>query len=460
MNDSRNGDNDQEALKQKHDEASVSTADPAQETEPQGVRAEQKGSDETAEPAASSAIRATADQSKTRAHKSHSGRSLGWFAVIIAMLALVLGTQPFWPWQIPGLSQTDDSGLALIELQTELRQSLRQAEEAQQQQAAMLRTVETRVEDQREALQAMQNASDMDQANAEFEARLDTGLTELQTRIGQLQGDRNTAEAALNARVDSLEAQTLQRLDEMNARVDSVGEDLDDSDRNLRERLILVQIEALLTLGQDRLELDDDVAGASLAWQRAADRLQTLDAPAFEPLRQSIEREQRLIEQYRADQSPALSVGQRFNQLNQMADQVNDWPTRGPVDTIQDAGVTDEATPDGWGARVGQALSGLVRIENVEQAAPSALEAEQARSRIQSGLRAAALASARQDWALNRLLIESVEDDIQATLNTTNTAVERALAQLELLKTEPQAAALPLLGEAHAQVLRWLERSQ
>lgn len=464
MNDSRNGNHDQEASEQKHDEASASIADSAQETESQATGAEPESPEKKVEPVASSSVNTKKDEPVTRAQASRGGGSLSWFALLIALVALVLATQPYWPWQIPGLSDQDDADTALIELQTELRQSLRQSEQVQ---TEALRALEIRIDDQREAVQALQNVSASDPADAELEARLESllesrleiGLTELQTRVGQLQGAQNAAEAALTARIESQEAQTQRRLEAMDARIESVGEDLDDSDRNLRERLVLVQVEALLALGQDRLELDGDASGASMAWQRAADRLQTLDVPAFESLRQSIEREQRLIEQYRASQS-TLSVEQRFSQLNQMAEQVDDWPVRGPIDEVQDADESDEAASDGWSARVGQALSGLVRIENVEQAGPSALEAEQARARIQSGLRTAALASARQDWSLNRSLIESVEDEIRATLNTTSAEVEHALTQLELLKAEPQAAAVPSLGEAREQIFRSLERSQ
>lgn len=463
MNDPRNGDHEKSAP-EPHDADAAPGDDPAQETKAEEQSASPDETPHNTAPASAGAStyketvdKETADKETAPTQASRGGGVVSWFAVLIALLALVLATQPHWPWQMPGFSGPNDTDSALTEFEAEVRRELQQS---QRQQTAELRDASNRIEAQERAMQSLQAALDAEQPYAELESRLDTALAELQNRIGQFQGDRNSLESGMNARMEAMEARTQRQLEQMAVRLESVGEDLDDTDRNLSERLTLIQVEALLTLGRDRLELDGDAVGASLAWQRAAGRLQSLDGPAFEPLRQSIERERSLIDQYRADQT-ALSVDQRFNQLNRIAEQVQGWPLRSSSTEVdQPADEQYETTSEGWGARVGQALAGLVRIENVEQAGPSALEAEQARARIQSALRTAALASAQQDWALNRSLIEWAEEEIRAMLNSSNAAVERALEQLNELKAEPEPTPLPSLGESRGQVMRLLEQSQ
>ena len=458
MNDPRNGDHEKSAP-EPHDADAAPGDGPAQETKAKEQSASPGETPHNTAPASAGAstYKETVDKETAPIQASRGGGVVSWFAVLIALLALVLATQPYWPWQIPGFSGPNDTDSALTELEAEVRRELQQS---QRQQTAELRDASNRIEAQERAMQSLQDALDAEQPYAELESRLDTALAELQNRIGQFQGDRNSLEAGMNARMEAMEARTQRQLEQMAVRLESVGEDLDDTDRNLSERLTLIQVEALLTLGQDRLELDGDAVGASLAWQRAAGRLQSLDGPAFEPLRQSIARERSLIDQYRVDQT-ALSVDQRFNQLNRIAEQVQGWPLRSSSTEVdQPADEQDETTSEGWGARVGQALAGLVRIENVEQAGPSALEAEQARARIQSVLRTAALASAQQDWALNRSLIEWAEEEIRAMLDSSNAAVERALEQLNELKAEPEPTSLPSLGESRGQVMRLLEQSQ
>ena len=81
---------------------------------------------------------------------------------------------------------------------------------------------------------------------------------------------------------------------------DSLGR-LADPDRHGPQALRLDQIELLLVIGQQRLLLDDDVAGASRALALAAPLLDGLDDPAHLNLRQALVQEQAALQALGAD---------------------------------------------------------------------------------------------------------------------------------------------------------------
>ena len=76
---------------------------------------------------------------------------------------------------------------------------------------------------------------------------------------------------------------------------------LADPDRHGAQALRLDQIELLLVIGQQRLHLDDDVAGALRALALAAPLLDGLDDPAYLNLRQALVQEQAALQDLGAD---------------------------------------------------------------------------------------------------------------------------------------------------------------
>ncbi|MEM7054576.1 MAG: uroporphyrinogen-III C-methyltransferase [Pseudomonadota bacterium] len=451
---------------------------------------------------------ASADQAEADSEKSISNQGKhgpipalvktdkGWavLALLIALLAIALASYPYWSWRIAGLPAPNDHSDTLTELRQELDQLQRQRalmqaelerqiegqdhsirqlgnqlEEIQQtiaSQSLLDDQFDARIAAQIESLlqTELQSQSELQQASqatiqAQLDERLTTMLTDLDSRIELLQNQQAEVESNHSNRMQVFEDRNREQFEQMTTRLESVGQELDDTSQNASERLLLVQLEALLAMGQDRLELAGDAAGARMALERALQRLQTQDIAEFAALEQSIRREQGLIEKYLEDDS-GLSVERRFIRLNELAEQVPEWPAHDQIassSTQSDA--ASDAAAEGWGARVGQALSGLVRIENVDQAGPSAPEIEQTRIRIQHALRAAALAGARQDWDLNQALIEVVRHDMQTVLNTRSSAVMQAMEELDTLKARPDRSGIPALGEARERVISLLERS-
>lgn len=88
---------------------------------------------------------------------------------------------------------------------------------------------------------------------------------------------------------------------------------LADPDRNGAQALRLDQIELLLSIGQQRLQLDDDVAGALRALALAAPLLDGLDDPAYLNLRQALVQEQAALQALGAD--PRLRARALLDQL-------------------------------------------------------------------------------------------------------------------------------------------------
>ncbi|GAB1406447.1 uroporphyrinogen-III C-methyltransferase [Thermomonas brevis] len=76
---------------------------------------------------------------------------------------------------------------------------------------------------------------------------------------------------------------------------------LADPDRHGAQALRLDQIELLLVIGQQRLQLDDDIAGAQRALALAAPLLDGLDDPAYLNLRQALLQEQAALQALGAD---------------------------------------------------------------------------------------------------------------------------------------------------------------
>ena len=93
---------------------------------------------------------------------------------------------------------------------------------------------------------------------------------------------------------------------------DSVSK-LADPDRHGAQALRLDQIELLLSIGQQRLQLDDDLDGARRALALAAPLLDGLDDPAYLNLRQALAQEQAALDALGAD--PRIRAQALLDQL-------------------------------------------------------------------------------------------------------------------------------------------------
>lgn len=169
-----------------------------------------------------------------------------------------------------------------------------------------------------------QSLSDMDQAIAqltqqvsELEQQLTHERAELAAQVAAQDDAIDQSETALGEAIEGALQQTRQSvaealaaMDEMQDRIarmqveqDEVmdalrerGQALPPVDRNLMQRLVLVEAVTLLNLGQQRLELADDQAGAVALYRQAAAALTALDEARLGPVLRQIQREQAEIE--------------------------------------------------------------------------------------------------------------------------------------------------------------------
>ncbi|MEM1081316.1 MAG: hypothetical protein AAGH65_07020 [Pseudomonadota bacterium] len=380
---------------------------------------------------------------------------LGTWAFLFALIALVLATQPWWPGNHSSAgNEADSSEGRFVELTAEFDQ-LRLAQDA------IRRDMDGQFEQQQSALMGLESSMDQETElmalEASIQSMLAAELSAMNERLAEVEGRQNTQQGAVQARMDGLEERAQRQIEQLGVRLDQFDSSLQNTDRNLAERLSLLQVDALLTMGQDRLELERNSAAAVLAWDRAASRLEVLDSSVFDPLKETIAAEQARLAAFHAG-TAELDSARRYAQLMALSDHSARWPTVAQEPDVT-MSIPDESA-DGWSDRLGQALGSLVRIEHVDQALPSSIEIEQAQARIRNQLRSAASATSQADWALNRLLIESTEADIRAINDLQTDQVVQALDQLALLKAEPARRALPELGASREQVRRLLEQSQ
>ena len=397
------------------------------------------------------------DASDSKSAPSTRGGGKGWavLALLVAIAALALATRPFW----------SGSGDAAPVFSADDARQLdeRVADRLEQRLGDRIDALQARL-DELEGLQESLQTSVREQASgdrpervAAMGARLDelAGRIEsigegaaqveaLTRRVGRLEGTQSSAEASLEARMAALEQRIEQRVEGLQQRLGTLGDDLEQAGRESARRMALVHARALLLQGRDRLELNGDVDAARAAWSRAAERLSEFGTGESA---QAVEALDRLVDA--AGSLEAVDTAGRVERLDALAAAVDDWPADRPADTAENttdsgdaagAGNQDEA---GWRDRVGSALGRLVRVENLDAAAPNPAEVDRARERIQAALAAAAVAAARSDHATVAVLVERAARDMRAYLDDEADVVRRALQQLDELSRIPAEPAVP-----------------
>lgn len=397
------------------------------------------------------------DAPDSKSAPSTRGGGKGWavLALLVAIAALALATRPFW----------SGSGDAAPVFSADDARQLdeRVADRLEQRLGDRIDALQARL-DELEGLQESLQASVREQASgdrpervAAMGARLDelAGRIEsigegaaqveaLTRRVGRLEGTQSSAEASLEARMAALEQRIEQRVEGLQQRLGTLGDDLEQAGRESARRMALVHARALLLQGRDRLELNGDVDAARAAWSRAAERLSEFGTGESA---QAVEALDRLVDA--AGSLEAVDTAGRVEQLDVLAAEADDWPGRGAADTTDDsagagaAPVGENQDEPGWRDRVGSALGRLVRVENLDAAAPNPAEVDRARERIRAALAAAAVAAARSDDATASVLVERATRDMRAYLDDEAGVVRQALQQLGELARIPAQPAVP-----------------
>lgn len=392
---------------------------------------------------------------------------MAWLALLTALAAIALASRPYWA---PAEEEQGGPPAAAADVAAEVA-ALDGRIESMAERVDRLNAAD---DDVREALDAQvvgleqALASQRDEAAtlrdelASLRDELEQGLQDpealdaMARRVGRLEGTQSSGEASLEARMASLEQRIEQRVAALQDQLGNLGADLEAVGQARARRLALVHARSLLVQGRDAWMLNGDDESARSSWARAASRLADLEglmrSPDDPALMDAMDRLARAAERLQGPQ-----VADRVASLDQLAAASADWP-QAPVSDVDDSGgqaePLDDDSPGTWRDRVAGAFGALVTVEAIDDAPPTPVELDRARTRIAASLNAAAIATARQDWATVSMLLEHAAVVIEGVLDANAGPVRDALERLGELGTAPEA---PVLPAAYQQVLSAVE---
>lgn len=223
---------------------------------------------------------------------------------------------------------------------------------------------------------------------------------------------------------------------------------LADSRESSATNLRLDETEYLLRIGQERIELFGDAAGAARAFALADDVLAGLDDPGFAGLRQTVAEE--LAQLRSAPVAPRQRVLARLDTLLSGIDRLPVRPTQG---TVQEGG--DAST-------LRSILARLVTVQRVDQdgatLSPARIAAQRAALDLDLGVARAAAERGDQDAFQAALLRAAAQ--LERAFDPDAAEVRKAIEQFEALAKESLEARMPELGASQRELraLRNLRR--
>ena len=337
-------------------------------------------------------------------------------------------------------------------LEADFSQRLETVDGAIDSQARGLRQQALRSQEQAERLQALNDRI------ARFESRLSAVAERPDGPGAELSSLRERVSGQVE-RIDSLQSTLSELRGELESAIpelrDRVGELQSRRDTQLAEmlsgaefRLALIEAAGLLRLGQARAELSGQAGEALEAYRLAGSRLDGLEDPRVERLRREVAREITRLESVEPVDWSALGA-----RLSALEAGVTQWPLAGAATAATPRGEVaggDEESSGFWG-RLGNSLSGLVRISPRESAPLSPAAGASIRERLRLHLAAAQAAAARRNAEELKLQAGQAGELLAAHFETSARPVAQALTALEEVAAI-DTASLPELGDALAAI--------
>lgn len=275
-------------------------------------------------------------------------------------------------------------------------------------------------------------------------------VNELDSRIAQNhQSQRNLASrmddvAGTNRVLRNEMLGVAERAAALEEAVNRLADSRESSATNLR----LDETEYLLRIGQERIELFGDAAGAARAFALADDVLAGLDDPGFAGLRQTVAEELTLLRS--APVAPRQRVLARLDTLLSGIDRL---PVRPTDSSVQEGG--DAST-------LRSIVSRLVTVQRVDQGgatlSPARIAAQRAALDLDLGV--ARAAAERGDQAAFQAALQRAAAQLERAFDPEATEVRKAVEQFETLARESLEARMPELGASQRELraLRGLRR--
>jgi uroporphyrin-3 C-methyltransferase len=206
----------------------------------------------------------------------------------------------------------------------------------------------------------------------------------------------------------------------------------------------LAEADFLLRLGEERLRLFGDVAGARASFELADAQLAEVADPRATSVRQTLALERDALAAIAVADLPVI-----LGRLDGLAEGVSRWPLRGR-DGAQSA---DGAVQPGWWRRAVGSIDRYFRVRRIdpdEHAAGGPL----LRERMALDLSRARLLLLRGEGELAQRAINAVRASLQTEFDAADNGVAAALTVLDEIRSAPLAPALPSLGESRRELAR------
>lgn len=393
------------------------------------------------------------------------GRGLALFALIISLSSLA-GVGWLYYQQYQGQSGPaagiDRDAAAIAELRTEIEDRLAALGERVSSADASLERLGSGLESGRttsDRVEVIEREQTRMQEQLDESTASQSGLDELRVTLSR-QGD---ALQTLEGRLDQFEQGQVDFRAEMTAvetRLDRVSDVLQQQqgiqrevDRDLVLKLDLLEIAALISIGQARIELVGDKEAALAAYNQANRQLAAI---SDRRLNQAAER---MAEEITSIESWAEPDWARFGALlAQWERQVAEWPLRpdrgGSEIPLSDS---EDEEASGWLSTVRQSLGQLVTVERLDGMSLSEDMVIAIREQLQLHLAAASLAVQRRDPDMLQMRIDHVVALIEEFFQIDSEPVNSVLAELAVI-AEVEAPAPPDgLGQAAAALDRVID---
>lgn len=206
----------------------------------------------------------------------------------------------------------------------------------------------------------------------------------------------------------------------------------------------LAEADFLLRLGEERLRLFGDVAGARASFELADAQLAEVADPRATSVRQTLALERDALAAIAVADLPVI-----LGRLDGLAAGVSRWPLR----SRDGAPVADGAAQPGWWRRAAGSVDRYFRVRRIdphEHAAGGPL----LRERMMLDLSRARLLLLRGEGGMALRAIDAVRTSLQAEFDAADEGVAAALTVLDEIRSAPLAPALPALGESRRELAR------
>lgn len=338
-----------------------------------------------------------------------SGKPIAVLALLVAFAAVSATAWQWWQTRLGDPNQADT------------QQALSGLQQAQQQFASSLATIESQLE----SAQSPLDIEELTKSNKRLQA--------VENQLQAVQGQSGQDQASLGAMQGSVRS-----LEQRISATESGLVSLATNSQNSGVELEIAEIDFLLRAAAERLQLFSDPASADLALQAADVQLEALNDPMFLSVRQLIASARQALATV-----PRVDRVQLSARLTDMQSKISGLPFRGE-NTVQDEPGPVEET--GWWESFKRTMSSLVTVRRRvpdDQSLLSLEDKDYLRQGLWLQLESARLALMRTDASVYEGSLDRVTDTVDQFFLNGSSDVQAVLLEVAALKQVDIAPEMP-----------------